>query len=93
MSRLAKLPVQQDSMWLARTPRTFAWILEAQLAHLDHQTTAVTLLARADSALRSDAEGTRTHALGNLVVARLWEANGEVPRALAAVAATHLRAR
>jgi serine/threonine-protein kinase len=84
-SRLAKLPVPQDSMWLNRTPQTLTWILEAQLASWDHYATAATLLARADSALQSDAEGTRIDALGNLVVARLWEANGDVPRALAAV--------
>jgi hypothetical protein len=84
-SLLAKLPVPQDSMSLARTPQTLAWILEAQLAYLDHEATAATLLARADSALRSDGEGRRIDALGNLIVAGLWEASGDVPRALAAI--------
>jgi hypothetical protein len=84
-ARLTKLPVPQDSIWLARTPQTLGWILEAQLAHLDHQVNAATLLARADSALRSHNEGTRPMALGNLLVAGLWEATGDVPRALAAV--------
>jgi serine/threonine-protein kinase len=90
LKRLVTLPIPGDSAWLRRKPQVAAWILEAQLAALNKRPDARALIERADSALRAIGDHLRLVALGNLIVARLWESQGDIPRALAA---TRRRAR
>jgi tetratricopeptide (TPR) repeat protein len=82
---LRDLPAPPDRPWLGHDPHLAALLLEAQLSALDHRPDARALLVRADSALRTNAEPVVFVALGNLVVAGLWEANGDPARALDAV--------
>jgi tetratricopeptide (TPR) repeat protein len=82
---LRDLPVPPDSAWLGRNPRLAALLLDAQLSALDHRPNGPALLVRADSALRTNAEPVDLTALGNLIVAGLWETNGDPARALTAV--------
>jgi tetratricopeptide (TPR) repeat protein len=86
---LRSIPVPSDSAWLGRNSRLAALLIDAQLAALDRRPDAPALLARADSALRMNAEPIyfqgAINALGNLIVAGLWEASGDPARALAAV--------
>jgi tetratricopeptide (TPR) repeat protein len=82
---LEELPVPPDSAWLGRNARVAALLLDAQLGALDRRPQAPAQLARADSALRTNVEPVQFVALGNLIVARLWEASGDPARALAAV--------
>jgi hypothetical protein len=51
-------------------------LLDAQLGRHDRRPNAPALLARADSALRTNAEPVDFNGLGNLIVAGLWEASG-----------------
>jgi hypothetical protein len=86
---LRSLPVPSDSTWLGRNSRLAALLLDAQLATRDRRPDAPALLTRADSALRMNVEPIyfqgAINALGNLIVAGLWEASGDPARALAAV--------
>jgi protein kinase-like protein len=82
---LRDLPVPRDSTWLGRNAWLAALLLDAQLGALDRRPEAPMLLARADSALRTNAEPVYYVSLGNLIIAGLWEASGEPARALGAV--------
>jgi tetratricopeptide (TPR) repeat protein len=82
---LEEFPVPPDSAWLGRNARVAALLLDAQLGALDRRPQAPAQLARVDSALRTNAEPVQFVALGNLIVARLWEASGDPARALGAV--------
>jgi hypothetical protein len=82
---LRGLPVPRDSVWLNRIATLAALLLDAHLAVLDKRPEARTLLSRADSALRTDAEPVYFFEFGNIIVAGLWEASGDPVRALAAI--------
>lgn len=78
-----------DSGWHGDLPRSFALILDAQIAAAEGRKDAGELRIRLDSVARFI--GTRvpgeyyTQAVANLVAARLWESSGDVRRAHAAV--------
>ena len=82
---LQALPLPPDSIWVGRNARLAALLLDAQLGALDRRPEAPAQLARADSALRTNAEPVSFIALCNLMVARLWEEGGDPARALGAV--------
>jgi tetratricopeptide (TPR) repeat protein len=78
-------PVPSDSGWLAATPTAYALVLEAQMAVRRHSPDEARLVAQLDSAMTNTASMGTLADIGNLLLARLHEERGDLPRALAAV--------
>lgn len=87
--RLRSFRAPPDSAWLEDLPRSLALVLDAQAAAAEGRRDAAALRARLDSLGTSFRVGTLGdyygQAMVNLVLARLWEASGEVRRAYMAV--------
>ncbi len=81
---LRGLHTPPDSGRLHEAPEQFALLLETQLASARHSSELPKLLDRLDSAL-VDATVIPFTIYGNLVVSRLFEQQGNLPRALAAI--------
>jgi hypothetical protein len=91
VERLRSLQPAADSAHLRELHDATILMLEAQLATANHRPEALALTARLDSVLRlgprmlvRNWEYVPFYQMANLVSARLWEAHGDVPRALAA---------
>jgi serine/threonine-protein kinase len=82
---LRSLRVPKDSSWLLEVPAGFALILEAELASARHSPELPRLLNQLDSALVDVSSSPGFAAVGNLILARLYEAQGNLPRALATI--------
>nr|AUN36836.1 serine/threonine protein kinase [uncultured bacterium] len=76
--------VPPDSAWLREIPAAFALLLETQLAAKRRSRELPKLLAQLDSSL-VDASFLPVTIVGNLVAARLFEQQGNLPQALAAI--------
>jgi hypothetical protein len=81
-----------DSAGMRELRDALGLVLDAELATAGHAREAGALVARLDSVLRLGDRTSRSngwyapfYSVANLVSARLWEARGDVPRALAAV--------
>jgi TolB-like protein len=81
---LRSIKVSSDSAWLADIVRTYALLLETQVAAAQRQPAAGDLLRQLDSVL-ADPVSITASSYGNLIAARLHEERGEIPAALAAV--------
>ena len=81
---LRSIKVKSDSAWLAEDARTYALLLETQVAAAQRHPTAGKLLRQLDSLL-ADPVSITWSSYGNLIAARLHEERGEIPAALAAV--------
>jgi serine/threonine-protein kinase len=81
---LRSLPASEDSAWVREIPSGLALLLEAQLAARQNSPGLPNLLARLDSAL-IDASSFTLSTMGNLIIARLYERQGNLPAALAAI--------
>jgi tetratricopeptide (TPR) repeat protein len=73
-----------DSAWLLEVPAAYALLLEAQLAAKRRSPELPKLLGQLDSAL-VDASFMPFTLPGNLIASRLFEEQGDLPRALAAI--------
>jgi eukaryotic-like serine/threonine-protein kinase len=76
-----------DTSGYAGVRDRYQLVLDAQLASMTRRPDVRAVLTRADSVLKSDPDG-QLRVLGNLIVARAWEAAGDLPHALAAVRRT-----
>jgi Protein kinase domain/Tetratricopeptide repeat len=76
--------VAADSGWLREVPAAYALLLEAQLAGKRHSPELPKLLGRLDSTLVNPSFFPFA-TIGNLTVSRLYEEEGDLPRALAAI--------
>jgi hypothetical protein len=76
--------VREDSAWAREIPSGFALLLETQLAAQQNLPELPNLLTRLDSAL-VNASSLTLSTVGNLIVARLYERQGKLPPALAAI--------
>jgi tetratricopeptide (TPR) repeat protein len=81
---LRQVRVPSDSGWLREVPSAFALLLEAQLAAKRRSPELPKLLGRLDSAL-VDASFIPFTVVGNLIASRLFEEQGNLPQALAAI--------
>ncbi|HEU5304726.1 MAG TPA: hypothetical protein VFU40_08800, partial [Gemmatimonadales bacterium] len=81
---LRRVRVPPDSGWLAEVPTAYALLLEAQLAAKRRSPELPRLLGQLDSAL-IDASFIPFTVLGNLIAARLFEEQGNLPQALVAI--------
>jgi hypothetical protein len=81
---LRSVKLNADSAWLADDVRTYALLLETQMAAAQRQPAAVDLLHQLDSVL-TDPVSITASSYGNLIAARLHEERGEIPAALEAV--------
>ncbi|HEX5576441.1 MAG TPA: hypothetical protein VFX42_11245, partial [Gemmatimonadales bacterium] len=79
----AKVP--PDSAWLREIPRSYALLLGAQLAARQRSPELPRLLAQLDSALINASFVPPFILVGNLIASRLYEEQGDLPRALAAI--------
>jgi hypothetical protein len=82
---LRNVRVPADSGWLREFPLGFALLLESQIAAVRHAPELPRLLDQLDSALVSVSVGPGLSGVGNLILARLYETQGNLPRALATV--------
>jgi hypothetical protein len=73
-----------DSQWQREVPIGFALLLESELAARQRSPDAPTLLNQLDSAL-VDASSLNLVLFGNLIASHLFEEQGDLPHALAAV--------
>ena len=76
--------VPPDSAWLREVPSAYALLLEAGLARKRHSPELPKLLRRLDSALVNPSFFPLA-IIGNLIVSRLYEEEGDLPHALAAI--------
>jgi len=76
--------VPSDSGWLQEYPRGFALLLEAQIATARHGAEVPRVVGELDSALVATSLPGIT-GTGNLILARLYETQGDLPRALAVI--------
>ncbi len=76
--------VASDSAWLREVPAAYALLLQAGLARKRHSPELPKLLRRLDSALVNPSFFPFA-ITGNLIVSRLYEEEGDLPRALAAI--------
>jgi eukaryotic-like serine/threonine-protein kinase len=83
-SDLDRVRVLSDSAWLREVPRAFALLLDTELAAKRRLPELPQLLAQLDSAL-VDASFLPFVLVGNLIASRLYEEQGDLPRALAAI--------
>ena len=81
---LERIRVAPDSGWLREVPSAFALLLEAQLVAKRHSPELPKLLVQLDSAL-VDASFAPFTFIGNLIASRLFEEQGNLPQALAAI--------
>jgi tetratricopeptide (TPR) repeat protein/TolB-like protein len=81
---LRRVRVPPDSAWLREVPAGFALLLDAELAGKQRSLDLPKLLPQIDSAL-TNASFMPFLAVGNLIVSRLYEQQGDLPRALAAI--------
>jgi hypothetical protein len=79
----AKVP--PDSAWLREIPRSYGLLLRAQLAAKRRSPELPSLLAQLDSALVNASFMPPFIFVGNLIASRLYEEQGNLPRALAAI--------
>jgi tetratricopeptide (TPR) repeat protein len=79
----AKVP--PDSTWLRETTRSYALLLSAQLAARRRSPELPGLLAQLDSALVNASFIPAFIFVGDLIASRLYEEQGDLPRALAAI--------
>jgi tetratricopeptide (TPR) repeat protein len=77
--------VPADSAWLREIPRSLALLLGAQLAARRRSPDLPTVLAQLDSALIHASLVPPFILVGNLIASRLYEEEGDLPRALAAI--------
>jgi hypothetical protein len=82
---LRNVRVPADSGWLREYPMGFALLLEAQIATARHAPEVPRLLGELDSALVALSGGPGLSGAGNLTLARLYETQGNLPRALAVI--------
>jgi hypothetical protein len=76
-----------DSGGYAAVRDRYQLVLDAQLAVMTHRPDARALMTRLDSAAKTDPQA-MLGGLGNLIIARGWEAVGDVPRSVAAIRRT-----
>jgi hypothetical protein len=81
---LRQVRVPPDSGWLREVPNAYALLLEAQVAAKRHSPELPKLVGQLDSSL-VDASFIPFTIAGNLVASRLFEVQGDLPRALAAI--------
>jgi tRNA A-37 threonylcarbamoyl transferase component Bud32/tetratricopeptide (TPR) repeat protein len=81
---LRRVRIAADSAWLREVPNGFALLLETQLSARRHSGEVPKLLIKLDSALVNASFFPFT-LLGNLTAARLYEEQGNLPQALAAI--------
>jgi serine/threonine-protein kinase len=81
---LRRVRVSPDSGWLREVPTAHALLLEAQLAARRRSPELPKLLGQLDSAL-IDASFVPFTVVGNLISSRLFEEQGDLPKALAAI--------
>jgi hypothetical protein len=86
---LLAVPAVDTSPLLSETPRWYALLLDAQLAAATGRADAGQRVSSLDSLLRLGPHDVTMRAIGNLVVARLMESRGDLPRAYAAVLRTN----
>jgi tetratricopeptide (TPR) repeat protein len=84
MAELSSLRVPSDSAWFQEIATAYAWLLEAQLAALERSPRLPVLLGKLDSALTEPRSISSTYP-GNLIISRLFEQQGDLPRALGAI--------
>jgi len=84
MAELSSLRAPADSAWLQEIAMAYAWLLEAQLASVARSSQLPLLLDELDSALAEPRSISSTFP-GNLIISRLFEQRGDLPRALAAI--------
>ncbi|WP_148306116.1 serine/threonine-protein kinase [Gemmatirosa kalamazoonensis] len=84
IAALRSVPASPAAPWSNAPARRFALLLDAQIAALERRSDAHALLVAADSMLREGPGGRELEGAGNLIVASLWEREGDLPRALAA---------
>jgi eukaryotic-like serine/threonine-protein kinase len=84
VSDLRGVRVPSDSGWLREVPTAYALLLEAQLAAKQGSPALPKLLGQLDSAL-VDASSIGFTQIGNLILSRLFEQHGDLPRALVAI--------
>jgi eukaryotic-like serine/threonine-protein kinase len=77
--------VPADSAWLREITRSYALLLGAQLAARQRSPELPRLLAQLDSALVNASFIPPFIFVGNLIASRLYEEEGDLPRALAAI--------
>jgi tetratricopeptide (TPR) repeat protein len=77
--------VPPDSAWLREITRSYALLLGVQLAARRRSAELPSLLAQLDSALVNASLIPPLILVGNLVASRLYEEQGDLPRALAAI--------
>ena len=82
---LRRITFSNDTTGRSAERDRYQALLDAQLAAMTHRGDARVLLTRLDSIIRNDPQGALL-AVGSIVAARGWEAIGDVPRALAALA-------
>jgi hypothetical protein len=85
---LHAVSIPADSAWRGEGLVRLALLLDAQIAAIERRADAPMLLARLDSSLRNAPATAEAQvyadAVGNLVASRLWEARGDLARAVAA---------
>jgi hypothetical protein len=81
---LRSVRVPSDSAWLREYPIGFALLLDAQIAAARHAPELPRLLGQLDSALVA-VSIPGIYGAGNLILARLYETQGDLPRALAVI--------
>jgi len=87
--RLRAVPPTDSLPVLTAIPRWYAILLDAQLAAVTHRPDSAARLTSLDSLLRLGPDNLTLRAVGNLVVARLWEQRGDLTRARAALLRTN----
>jgi hypothetical protein len=81
---LRQVHIPPDSQWVGETPLAFALLLDAELAAKLRSSEAPKLLNQLDSAL-VDPSFLPFTVVGNLIASHLFEQQGNLPRALAAI--------
>jgi eukaryotic-like serine/threonine-protein kinase len=81
---LRQVRVPSDSAWEREVPTAFALLLDAELTAKRRSPELANLLTQLDSAL-IDVSFVPFAVVGNLIAARLFEQQGDLPRALAAI--------
>jgi eukaryotic-like serine/threonine-protein kinase len=84
IAELSSLRASQDSAWVQEAATAYALLLEAQLASILRSPQLPMLLAKLDSALMEPRYLPFTYP-GNLIISRLFEQQGDLPRALTAI--------
>jgi len=82
-SALRGVTAPADAPWLGERPKQLAVLLDAQMAARAKRPDAGALLAASDSIVRLGAPGNYVMSAGSIIVARLWEASGNLENAYA----------